>query len=231
MAKILLIEDDSVLASTVCDWLTAERHNVDRAGDGADGLEKLRFYKYDLVILDWMLEHLSGIEILQEMRRLSIFTPVLMLTGRDSLNDKETGLDAGADDYLTKPFHMKELSARLRALLRRPPNLVELAQFGDLVVDQGTHKVTKGGLELKLLPTEFALLEFLLRHPNQVFSQEALLDRVWPSQSDATSYALTSCIKRLRRKLDDKNQESIIKTVYGVGYKLELPQKEQSPRE
>jgi two-component system, OmpR family, response regulator PhoP len=112
MAKILLIEDDSVLASTVCDWLTAERHNVDRAGDGADGLEKLRFYKYDLVILDWMLEHLSGIEILQEMRRLSIFTPVLMLTGRDSLNDKETGLDAGADDYLTKPFHMKELSAR-----------------------------------------------------------------------------------------------------------------------
>jgi DNA-binding response OmpR family regulator len=224
MAKILLVEDDTGLCRMVKDWLTLEHHNLEIANDGKDGLEKLRFYKYDLVILDWTLPEMTGIEVLKEIRRLGLSTPVIMLTGRNTVPDKEVGFDAGADDYLTKPFHMKELSARLRALLRRPAAMVdEVLDFGDLRVDRGTYKVTKGGAEVKLLPTEYALLEFLMRHPNQVFTQEALLNRVWSSESDATANALTTCIKRLRKKIDSQDQESIIKTVYGVGYKLEVP--------
>jgi len=223
MAKILLVEDDAGLSRMIRDWLLLDHHQLEMAPDGKDGLEKLRFYKYDLVILDWTLPQMSGIQVLQEMRKLGLDTPVIMLTGRNTIPDKEEGFDAGADDYLTKPFHMKELSARLRALLRRPTALVDEAlHFGDLFVDRGTYKVTKGGVEIKLLPTEYALLEFLMRHPNQVFTQEALLDRVWSSQSDATSNALTTCVKRLRKKIDSENQESLIQTVYGVGYKLEL---------
>lgn len=224
MAKILLVEDDTGLCRMVKDWLTLEHHNLETANDGKDGLEKLRFYKYDLVILDWTLPEMTGIEVLKEMRKQGLSTPVIMLTGRNTVPDKEVGFDAGADDYLTKPFHMKELSARLRALLRRPATMVdEVLEFGDLKVDRGTYKVTKGGEEVKLLPTEYALLEFLMRHPNQVFTQEALLNRVWSSESDATANALTTCVKRLRKKIDSENQESIIKTVYGVGYKLEVP--------
>lgn len=223
MAKILLVEDDAGLCRMINDWLTLEHHNLEISTDGKDGLEKMRFYQYDLAIFDWSLPQMSGIEILHEIRKLGLSTPVIMLTGRNTIVDKEEGLDAGADDYLTKPFHMKELSARIRALLRRPRAMVgEVFQCGDLVVDRGTYKVTKAGTELKLLPSEYALLEFLLRHPNQVFTQEALLDRVWSSESDATSNALTTCVKRLRKKIDSENQESIIKTVYGVGYKLEI---------
>ncbi len=222
MAKILLVEDDAGLCRMINDWLTLEHHHLEISTDGKDGLEKMRFYQYDLAIFDWSLPQMSGIEILHQIRKLGLSTPVIMLTGRNTIVDKEEGLDAGADDYLTKPFHMKELSARIRALLRRPRAMVgEVFQCGDLVVDRGTYKVTKAGTELKLLPSEYALLEFLLRHPNQVFTQEALLDRVWSSESDATSNALTTCVKRLRKKIDSENQESIIKTVYGVGYKLE----------
>jgi len=226
MAKILLVEDDAGLSRMIKDWLTLEHHHMELSADGQDGLEKLRFYQYDLVILDWTLPLLSGIEVLQQMRRLGVSTPVIMLTGRNTIVDKEEGFDAGADDYLTKPFHMKELSARLKALLRRPTALVdEVFKFGELAVDRGTYKVTKAGAEIKLLPSEYALLEFLMRHPNQVFTQEALLNRVWSSQSDATANALTTCIKRLRKKIDSEGEESIIRTVYGVGYKFELPAK------
>ena len=205
------------------DWLTIEHHNIEVVGDGKEGLEKLQFYEYDVVILDWALPGMQGVEILKEFRNNGGVTPVLMLTGKDAVTDKEQGFDAGADDYLTKPFHMKELSARLRALLRRPQGYVgDVIEHGNLSLDRSNYAVVRNGEQIRLLPKEFALLEFLMRHPNQVFSADALLNRVWASESDATIDALTTCIKRLRKKVDVQGQQSIIRTIHGVGYKLDI---------
>ena len=159
--------------------------------------------------------------MLEEFRASGGNAPVLMLTGKDSISDKELGLDTGADDYLTKPFHGKELTARIKALLRRPPNLVsDVLKVGDLVLERADFRVTRNGQEVRLLPKEFALLEFFMRYPNRVFSAEALLERVWVSESEATVDAVTSCIKRLRKKLEIDGDKSPISTVHGVGYKL-----------
>jgi len=211
------------------DWLATEHHHVESSTDGKDALEKLEFYEFDLVILDLKLPGIEGIDILREFRARGGRTPVLILTGKDKLEDKEAGLDTGADDYLTKPFHMKELSARLRALLRRPDTYVgDLLKIGALEVNTATHQVKRDGKEIALLPKEFALLEFFMRHPNQVFSSDALLNRVWASSSDATIDALTTTIKRLRKKIDVEGQKSIIRTVHGVGYKLDAGDKGKS---
>ncbi|HEY9784503.1 MAG TPA: response regulator transcription factor [Candidatus Obscuribacterales bacterium] len=222
MAKILIVEDDQVLADLAREWLGFEHHTVDVVGDGTEGLDRVKHYEYDLIVLDWQLPGISGLEILREFRASGGTAPVLMLTGRGTVSDKETGLDSGADDYLTKPFHAKELCARVRALLRRQRGyLGNVVQVGDLVLDRMSYKVTRGGEEVKLVPKEFALLEFLMRNPNRVFSPEHLLNSVWPTESDATVDALTTCIKRLRKKIDVEDKPSIIQTVYGVGYKLE----------
>jgi len=222
MSKILLVEDDKVLAEMVTDWLTHEHYQVDCLHSGRDGLDRLKFYSYDLVILDWDLPELSGIDILKEYRDKGGATPVLMLTGKSTVDEKLVGLDSGADDYLTKPFHMKELSARLRSLLRRPQAMhANLLKARNLELDATLYRVTKDGVEIELLPKEFALLEFLMRHPNQVFSAEALLDRVWKADSDATTEAIRSCFKRLRKKIDVDDGEPILKNVHGVGYKLQ----------
>lgn len=223
MAKLLLIEDDAGLCRMIRDWLAIEHHNVEVVNDGKDGLEKLKFYSYDMVILDWQLPGMEGVDVLREYRNNGGVTPILMLTGKDKIVDKEAGFEAGADDYLTKPFHMKELSARVRALLRRPPALVaDSLKRGDLELDRGNHSVKRDGEQIRLLPREFALLEFLMRHPGQVFSADALLNRVWASESDATVDALTTCIKRLRKKVDVEGKQSIIRTIHGVGYKLDI---------
>jgi DNA-binding response OmpR family regulator len=223
VAKILLVEDDMGLSRMVRDWLTFEHHLVETADNGRDGLDKLAFYQYDLVILDWELPEMTGIEICREFRSRGGTTPVLMLTGKGTINDKESGYEAGADDYLTKPFHMKELSLRLRALLRRGGATLQADQlkFRDLLLEPASHRVTRESKDLGLLPKEFALLEFFMRHPNQVFSAEALLSRVWASETDTTVDAVSTCIKRLRKKIDVEGQTSVIKTVHGVGYKLE----------
>lgn len=224
MAKVLVIEDDLSLSRMIRDWLAIEHHNIETVADGKQGLEKLQYYQYDLVIMDWQLPGMEGVQILKEFRGGGGITPVLMLTGKNTIVDKEQGLDSGADDYLTKPFHMKELSARIRALLRRPTVMVgNILTAGKFSLDPTNHVVTRAGVELKLLPKEFALLEFLMRHPNQVFSADALLNRVWASESDATIDALTSCIKRLRKKVDVEGEPSCVKTVHGVGYKMEVP--------
>lgn len=222
MAKILLVEDDLGLARMVRDWLTFEHHMVETADNGRDGLDKLKCYEYDIVVLDWELPEMTGIEICKEFRSKGGKTPVLMLTGKGALNDKESGFEAGADDYLTKPFHMKELSLRLKALLRRASTFTaDTLQFRDLVLEPANHRVTREGKELALLPKEFSLLEFFMRHPNQVFSAEALLNRVWASETETTVDAVSTCIKRLRKKVDIEGGVSMIKTVHGVGYKLD----------
>lgn len=222
MPKILIVEDDVGLSKMVRDWLTFEHHMVETANNGRDGLERLQVYEYDLVILDWELPEMTGVEILRELRGRGSMTPVLMLTGKSSVNDKEEGLDAGADDYLTKPFHMKELSARVRSVLRRAGgNVANVLKVRDMELDPSSFRATRGGKEIQLLPKEFAMLEFLMRHVNQVFSAEALLSRVWASESEVTVDAVSTCIKRLRKKIDLPDTDSFIRTVHGVGYKVE----------
>ncbi|PWU03724.1 MAG: DNA-binding response regulator [Candidatus Melainabacteria bacterium] len=223
MAKILIIEDDHRLCELMQDWLRAEGYLVEFATDGSDGLEKLQFYKYDLIILDWNLPGLSGIEVCQHFRESGGDAPILMLTVKSAVDEKTKGLDAGADDYLAKPFHLKELSARLRALLRRPAATQRnILTYGDLVLDPTGRKVTFKGDEIKLKAKEFSLLEFLMRYPNEVFSAEALMDRVWPSESDASPETVRIHIMRLRKRIPDQGQPFSIRTVHGSGYKLEV---------
>ncbi|MBY0548188.1 MAG: response regulator transcription factor [Candidatus Obscuribacterales bacterium] len=224
MAKILLVEDDTNLASTVEDAIRFEGHIVDHASDGQTALETLFISTYELIILDWELPLLSGIEVLTKLRAKGNSTPVLMLTGKDSISDKLTGLYGGADDYLTKPFNMHELKARIVALLRRPSRQVAVTlQAGDLTLDPSRTLVLKNGVEISLARMEFAVLEFLMRNPGQVFSSEALLERVWSAESDRTPQTVRSLIKKLRTKIDGDGP-SIIHNVYGFGYKLEAPQ-------
>jgi len=223
MAKVLVVEDDVALQRMISDWLALEHYNLELAVDGNEAIEKLKFYQYDVVILDWQLPGMSGIDVIREYRSGGGKTPVLMLTGKSSIPDKEQGFDSGVDDYLTKPFHMKELSARLRALLRRPSTLVtEVLEFGGLRMDRRTHVVVLNDKEVDLKPTEYALLEFLMRHPDEVFSSEALLQRVWNMDSETTSDAVRTSIKRLRKKLDESDNEddSIIENVRRIGYRL-----------
>lgn len=225
MAKILLVEDDRDLAGMVFDWLKFEHHLVEMVHDGQEGLELVQSYDYDIIVLDWELPNVSGVDILRQYRSGGGMTPILMLTGKGAVHEKEAGLDSGADDYLTKPFHMKELSARVRSLLRRPPQVTgNVLTAGLLSLEPSTYRVTKNGADLQLLPKEFALLEFLMRHPNQVFSAEALLDRVWKSESDVSPETVRTCLKRLRKKIDVEGEASIIQTLHGVGYKLATTQ-------
>lgn len=220
MAKILIVEDDLALANIVHDWLKKENHVVDRVADGNDGLERLQSYDYDLVILDIDLPGLTGYEVCRRFRRSGGKCGVIMLTGRGAVDDKEAGLDSGADDYLTKPFHPRELSARIRSLLRRSPvaALENIITRGDVVMDVKRLKVTRSEKEIQLNPMEFSLLEFFMRNPGQYFSQEALLNRVWSSTSEASPDTVRFHIAKLRSKLDRQGEESLIKTQHKIGY-------------
>jgi DNA-binding response OmpR family regulator len=222
MAKILLVEDDPMLSNMVRTYLVFEHHAVEHLANGAEANRHLRSYEYDLILLDWELPGMNGPDICRDFRATGKSTPVLMLTGKTTVDHKITGLDAGADDYLTKPFSMPELGARVRALLRRPATLVSnIVTVGDLSLDTGKFKVTKNSQPVQLLPREFQLLEFMMRHPNQYHSAEALLNHVWPSDSEATVEALKSTLKRMRSKIDPDGV--LLKTVRGVGYSLDSP--------
>jgi DNA-binding response OmpR family regulator len=227
LAKILVVEDEKPVSEVIHEWLTMEHHAVEVIDDGQEALNRLKVYSYDLIVLDLNLPGVPGIELLRSFRARGGTTPVLLLTGKGAIDDKERGLDAGADDYLTKPFHGRELSARIRALLRRPSNVVgDVLHFGEITLDRGSYKATLQGKDLKLVPSEFALLEFLMRNPNRVFSPEELLNKVWADDSEATVGAVTTCVKRLRKKIDIDDAPSIICTVHGVGYKLALPDRQ-----
>ncbi len=224
MTKLLLVEDDLELLDTIEDWLTrVDGHTVDSAMNGAQALERLKFYKYDVVVIDWGLPNVSGIEVCRQFRSEGGNTPILMLTARREVEEKLTGLDSGADDYLTKPFDLKELSGRVRALLRRSGSrYTETAHTsGDLVVDPARLQATKSGIDLKLSKHEFALLEFLMRHKGEIFTPEALLDRVWKSSSDSSPAAIRTMVKNLRKKIDSDGLPSIITNVRGAGYRFD----------
>ncbi len=222
MAKILLVEDESDLARLVQNWLTRDHHLVEIATDGSSALDRLKVSNYDLIILDVMLPGISGVDVCRDFRQARGTTPVIIITARASLADKEQGFLAGADDYLTKPFHLKELEFRVNALIRRgnvPPS--NIFRIGEITIDTDEHQVLKEGKEVRLLPKEFRLLEFLVRHPNRVFSSEDLLENVWESDTSAHNDTVRGHITRLRKKLDSDGKPSIIATVYGVGYKLQ----------
>lgn len=221
MAKILLVEDDLELAKNVCSWLEFDHHSVEHCTSGAEGLDRLKFFQFDLVVLDWELPEISGIEILKEFRRSGGKTPVLMLTGKDGVADIEAGLNTGADDYLTKPFNSRILSARIKALVRRTSAVYdEVLRAGAIELDAGKHKVTRDGQEINLQPKEFALLEFLMRNPDDVFSAETLLNRIWESDSEASPDTVRVCITRLRNKIDKDGDASVIRTVHRLGYQI-----------
>jgi DNA-binding response OmpR family regulator len=222
MAKILIVEDERDISGLVSNWLLRDNHLVEQADNGLDALNQMELSKFDVIILDLMLPGMNGLEVCRRYRQHLGHTPILMLTAKNTIDDKEMGLDAGADDYLTKPFHLKELAARVRALLRRGDSLPgNIHQIRDIVIDSSKCLVTKGGETIHLLPKEYRLLEFLVRHPDHVFSAEELLARVWESDTLAFLDTVRGHIKRLRKKLDNPNQPSIISTVYGMGYKIE----------
>lgn len=219
MAKILLVEDDANLREALQLTLEMEKHTVDTASDGAEAEFKIKSYDYDLLVLDWQLPGMEGIDLVRGFRLRGGRTPVLMLTGKSKSMEKELGLDSGADDYLTKPFDDVELKARIRALLRRPAlSLDTVLSCQDISLDPSQHVVKKAGAVVQLMPKEYQLLEFLMRHPGQVFSQESLLNKVWPSDSEATTEALRTTVKRLRKKIDPDGE--IVGTIHGVGLVL-----------
>ncbi|MBU6455461.1 MAG: response regulator transcription factor [Cyanobacteria bacterium REEB67] len=222
MTKILLVEDDRQLASQIKEWLTLEHYTVDIAFDGADGLQLFEHNLYDLSILDWQLPSMSGIEICRHIRASRPEAVVMFLTGRVEIEDKEAGFNIGADDYLTKPFNLKELSARVRALLRRiGTKQAPVLKVQDLELHTESFQVTKAGVPITLLPKEFALLEFFMRHPGQVFNARVLLKSLWPADSDAGEETVRTHIKNLRRKISGAGEQCCLVNIFGVGYKLE----------
>ncbi|HEY9733243.1 MAG TPA: response regulator transcription factor [Drouetiella sp.] len=221
MAKIIMVDDDVALCGVVKDWLEAQGHTIETHYTGRDGEDFLKTYKYDMIILDWTLPDYQGVDICKNLRRSGVQTPILMLTGKTAIDDKELGLDSGADDYLTKPFDLKELSARVRAILRRPEQVTgNQIVRGQLKMDTAARKCLVNDTELKLYPRDFALLEFLMRHPNQVFGAEALVNSVWSSETTAGTDTVRTAIKRLRQQLEAAGAKDTISTVYGVGYQL-----------
>jgi len=221
MSKILLVDDDVVLAQLVVDSLEHFNYTIEHVTEGNEGYDRLRLYQYDLAILDINLPGMDGVQICRKHRDNGGLTPILMLTGRGAIEERTTGLDSGADDYLTKPFAVPELVSRVRALLRRPRAFQsEVIEKNGLRLDMTKAEVTKLGEPLKLLPKELALLTFFMRNPNRVFSASELLDSVWSSESEATEVAVSQCILRLRKKIDDESTPSKIATLKGIGYKF-----------
>jgi DNA-binding response OmpR family regulator len=199
MAKILLVEDTASLAELVRGWLESEQHIVESVDNGSEALSRVRFYPYDIIVIDWGLPDISGVEVCKTLRKEGKMLPILMLTAKKGIDEKETGFQSGVDDYLTKPFELRELSARIGALLRRQGGMESLSlKVGYLEMDPQSHKVTRAGHEIHLQPKEFTLLEFFMRRTGQVFSLEAILERLWSADDDASVESVRKHISRLR---------------------------------
>ena len=224
MAKILLVEDDETLSSMIIDWFQNERFIVDAVSTGPEAVTLLKVNQYDAIVLDWNLPGMDGPEVCRTFRGGGGKTPIVMLTARALIDEKVKGFDAGADDYLTKPFDIRELAVRVHALLRRPTTILSntLKAKNGLELDPQKHRVTKNGESIHLLPQDFALLELFMRYPDELFSPEALLTRAWNSDADATVEGLRTAIKRIRKKIDDADDESqsMIETIRRVGYRF-----------
>ncbi len=224
MSKILLIEDDTELAEKIQSWLKPENKHIEIASTGRDGLQLLEGFNYDAAIVDWSLPDISGLDILKKHRRNGGKTPIIFLTGQGEMDCKLAALEAGADDYMTKPFDVRELTARLKGLLRRPLDVMQTElKAGDVVLKVDSKTLVCGDKTVLLRTRECALMEFLLRHPDRLFSGKAILSAVWPSDSETTDGSVRTCVKLLRVKLKKIGHEELIKTVLGSGYILETP--------
>jgi DNA-binding response OmpR family regulator len=220
---LLLVEDDERLSRSLTRLLEEDRHVVERAPDGQTGLELASAIEgLDAVILDIGLPDMSGLEVARQLRRDQIDVTILMLTARDTINDRVTGLDAGADDYVVKPFAYQEVAARLRALARRaepgPRRAEPRLEIGAVMLDEAARRVTVNGHNVDLSPREFSLLEALMRHPNQTLTRDQLLDHAWPFSVAVTPNAVDAYVHYLRTKLGDAGAQ--VETVRGVGYRM-----------
>lgn len=220
--RLLLVEDDHKIAGYVKRGLEEEGYAVDVVYNGRDGLDWAISAPYDLFILDVMLPGLDGYNFCRELRRQGKHAPVLMLTARDAIDDRVEGLDAGADDYLVKPFAFRELLARLRALLRRAVDTPKptVLQVDDLTLDTRTQRVQRGGRTIELTAKEFAVLECMMRDPGRVFSRTVIADHVWSYDAFNQSNVIDVYVRNLRRKIDDGSDRKLIETVRGVGYRV-----------
>lgn len=220
--RILLVEDEQKIASFIKRALKEKKYAIDVVSSGAEGLFLARSNPYDLIILDIMLPGKDGISVCRELRGGNINTPILMLTARDTVADKITGLDAGADDYLTKPFSIHEFLARVRALLRRvSENKDPHLKVADLELDQITHKVTRGGQTIDLTATEYALLEYFMVNAGQVITRTMISEHVWNNDFDTFSNVINVYINYLRQKIDKTFEKKLIHSIRGVGYIME----------
>ena len=220
--KILVVDDDKAVRDSLQRALVLEGYEVELAPDGTTAVKSLTQAAPDAVILDLQLPDIDGLEVCRRLRTLGDRTPVLMLTARDALNDRVEGLDAGADDYLVKPFELAELFARLRALLRRraPVTDGEILRFEDLSLDLTTREARRGDRLIELTKIEFDLLEMFLLHPRQVLTRELILDQVWGYDFDSGTNSLAVYVGYLRRKTEEGGEARLIQTVRGVGYVL-----------
>lgn len=221
--RVLVVEDEQRLAILVRRGLAEEGHAVDIAGDGHEALLYASSNEYDIVILDIMLPGMDGITVCKKLRERRNHTPVLLLTARDSIEDRVAGLDAGADDYLTKPFAMAELTARIRAIARRPRETVDtIYQIGDIRVDPARRQVWKGAREIELPNKEFRILVYLLRNPNRVLTRDMIANHVWDYDFLSSTNVIDVHIRALRKRLDNPYPDSLIQTVRGVGYRISI---------
>jgi OmpR-family two-component system manganese-sensing response regulator len=221
--RILLVDDEAEMVDPLSRILSREGYTVDVAYDGDRGSQLTTQHAYDLLILDWMLPRRSGLDICQQVRAQGSSIPVLFLTAKDTIDDRVQGLDAGADDYLVKPFELRELLARVRALLRRPTGLDSMPKrlsVGDLELDVANQLAYRAGREIELSEKESQLLQYLMRSPNQVLTHEQIHHHLWGEVGQPTSNALAAQIRLLRRKIEAPGEPPLISTVYGNGYRL-----------
>jgi DNA-binding response OmpR family regulator len=219
--RILIVEDEELIAQSIADSLTAEGYAVDRAADGADGLWKATEQTYDAILLDIMLPTINGFVVCQQLRERGIATPIMMISAKAGEFDQAEGLDTGADDYLTKPFSLVVLNARLRALIRRgPTDRPAVLEVGSLRLDPARRTVERNGVPIELTPREFALLQYLLHHAGRPVRKRELIEQVW-GDDDLEANVLQVYVGYLRRKIDEPFGSDTIQTIRGVGYRID----------
>lgn len=220
--RILVVEDDNNIAQNIRQGLLDENFAADVVYDGQEAYDQAKSDSYDAIIMDWMLPTLSGVEVCQRLRADKIYTPVLMLTAKDALEDKVLGLNTGADDYLTKPFSFEELLARVRSLIRRSNQSQPVLKLDSLELDPQAHIVKRQGKEITLTGKEYALLEYFMHHPNQILTRDQILSHVWDYSYDSYSNIIDVLVRRLRNKIDRAypKDRPLFTTIRGLGYRL-----------
>jgi DNA-binding response OmpR family regulator len=222
--RVLVADDDQIFRELMTDWLEHNDFEVVTVKDGSECHRRLLTEKFDVLILDWRMPGLTGLELCRWLRSRGDNTPVILLSAKDNVEDKEIGLAAGADDYLTKPFQVRELTMRVNALIRRARGAyVRVLEVGPLTMDPHTQTATLDGASMDLTGTEFAVLEYMARHPGKVFGPQALLDGVWKHSSTVSIVTVRVYLKRLKQKLEMAGHNELIQNVHGVGYKVQAP--------